>query len=321
MIDTEIVTNAVGKLMESKRKVYPQHTNRISQLDDVCERRLFYRRTAYDKAQSKDNNFMGILETGTILEPLIMRIIGEIGEYSTPQFRIVGQQIITKDSLLDKYQISGTIDGMLQVKNGDGWKTEAVIDVKTSNPNIFQQLDGYESLGKYSWTKSYRGQLQLYALANNIDTCCLIFINKANLYDIKIITFPLDMQYAESLLQKADRVNQSIKTKIPPPQINNSDTCPNCAFFSFCCPELTTGRDLQICDNEELEAILNRLDELKPTTKEFDELEKQRDALLVRGADISCGKWLITWTKTTTNYKAKEASISETWRKKIIKAA
>lgn len=322
MISTESVQIAVNGLLEAKAKPYPQHVNRISSLDYPCERQLFYQRTAWDQAAPRSPAFQGVLETGTTLEPVIERILSEIGEAHDPPFRIVGQQTTTNDRLLKQYQISGTIDGFLQVRRPvnergavgnlawSGWETVSVCDIKTSNPNVFRSLDGYESLGRYSWTRAYRGQLSLYALAHNLEQCTLIFVNKANLYEVKIIHFPLDMAYCERLLQKAERINLAVEMNEPPEGINDPDKCPECPFLAYCCPSYSTGGKLQVVDEPELEAILDRLGELSGASEEVKDLEKQRDLLLVKGQDIAVGQWLVVWKQTANG----------SWKKSITGA-
>lgn len=314
------IQTGLSAVLESKKTTYPCHVNRISSMDDPCVRRLYYARTAWDKAEPTENSLQGIFETGNLLEPVIERIVSEVGGASTPAWRIVGSQITTNDMLLKQYQISGTIDGFLQVMTEHGtWDTLGVIDIKTMSANIFNTINNYSSLLKYPWTRKYRGQLMLYSLAHNLETCFTLLVNKNNLYDMKLIEFPLDMDYCEGLLKKAAAVNQAIQDETPPVKLNDSDECPRCKFASFCCPDFTTGKEMQISDNGELEAIMNRLEELDPLASEYAELEKQRDALLIKGQDVVCGKWLVTWKKTVTEYKSKTAYTLEGWRKKIVK--
>jgi len=275
-------------------------------------------RTAWDKVGERDDGLQGIFETGNLLEPVIERIISQVGEIAEPPFRIVGTQTPTKDNLLDRYQISGSIDGFWQSKQNGQWKTEGVVDIKTSNPNVFQGLSDYESLSKYSWTRKYRGQLMLYALAHNLEKCILLFVNKTNLFQMKIIEFDLDYGYAENLLQKANAVNQAIKIKEPPKGLNDPDECPRCPFVSICCPDYDTGGNLQISTDEELETVLTRLRELDLIAKELKALEKRRDQLLIKGQDIACGKFLVLWTKVKATRKPSPGGSYEYWRKKIV---
>lgn len=315
-----MISTGLTKFLQSKKKKYPCHVNRISQLDEPCLRKLYYNRTAWDKATDVEDSLQGIFETGNVLEPVIERIVSEIGQLSEPQFRIVGTQTATDDDLLKEYQISGTIDGFLQIKENDRWQTKGVVDIKTMSPNIYPAINSYDDLLRYPWTAKYRGQLMLYALAHNIDHCYILCVNKTNLYQMKFIDFDLEMEYCDRLLAKAKKVNEAIKADKPPEGINDPDQCPKCKFFSHCCPDIETKGNLQVSDNTELEGIFERLAELEPAAKQYKNLKKSRDNILIKGQDIAIGRWLVTWRKTTAHYKAKEAYRKDIWRKKIESA-
>jgi hypothetical protein len=310
---TPDIQSGIAAVLRPKKKQYPCHTNRISALDDPCLRRLYYMRTAWDKANEIDDGLQGIFESGNILEPIIERIVSEVGQQSNPPFRIVGTQTTTNDKLLKEYQISGTIDGFLQIKEGETWVTKGIVDIKTMSPNIYPRINDYESLGRYSWTRKYRGQLQLYALAHNLDTCYILFVNKSNLFEMKLIEFPIDFQYCENLLSKARLVNAAIESDTPPAGVNHPKECTGCRWLSYCCPDLVTGAGLQIADNPELESIMDRMGELEKQADEYADLEKQRDEILIKGQNVAVGQWLITWKQTS--------GIKPQWRKTISRTA
>jgi len=305
-IDVQSGLNAV---LESKRRTYPQHVNRISSLDDPCLRRLYYRRAAWDKAVPHPTSLVGVFETGNILEPVIERIVSEVGHASNPRWRIVGSQTPTNDKFLQDYQIAGSIDGFLQVFQDDRWQTAGVVDIKTASGNIYPQINGYDDLGRYPWTRAYRGQLMTYAFAHDMEDCYILFVNKQNLYDMKFVHFKVDMDYMERLLQRATAVNRAITDDVAPEGINDPDVCPKCQWFAYCTPSFSTGGNLQVVDNEELEIVLTRMHELSPEVAEYRDLEKQRDLMLTKGRDMAVGPFLVTWKQTK----------SKAWRKSIVK--
>lgn len=314
------IQSGLEAVLKAKKKPFPSHVNRISGMDDKCLRRLYYSRHDWDKAEPNDDRLQGTLETGTILEPVIERIVSEVGGASTPPFRVVGTQTTTNDKLLKEYQISGTIDGFVQEKTENGWTTLGVVDIKTMSPNVYPQINSYDDLCKYSWTRRYRGQLMLYALAHNIEDCFILAVNKANLFDMKFIHFKVDMAYCEELLKKAETVNEAIKTEIPPQGINDPDECPTCKFYSFCNPSLKLGTELEMVDEPELESVLERIADLTPAADEYDELVKRRDQLLIQGKNIVCGHWLVQWKQIEKNFKpqpAKDGYTRTEWRKTI----
>jgi len=309
----------IAAVLKPLKKRYPAHVNRISALDDPCLRRLYYMRHDWEQAEETDDGLQGIFQTGNILEPVIERIISEIGASCVPPIRIVGTQMATRDDLLEKYQIGGTIDGLLQTQIDGQWLTAGVLDTKTMSPNTFRAIDGYADLSRYPWTRKYRGQLMLYALAHNLESCFILMVNKTNLYDIKITSFPVDMAYCEGLLSKAQQVNEALEFGEPPEGIEDPDACPKCPWFSFCAPDLKPSGNLEIIDNDELAAVLDRLEELSPAAEEIADLEKQRDAMLTKGQDVACGGWMVLWNRSEQHRKAQAEHIVEVWRKKISK--
>lgn len=313
------IQSGIAAVLHGRKRKYPCHVNRISALDEPCLRRLYYLRHDWDKASDTPDGLQGVFETGTVLESVIQRIVSEVGEASSPRWRIVGSQMPTNDALLVKYQIAGTIDGFLQMEWDGRWVTVGVVDIKTMSANIYPTIHGYADLARYPWTRKYRGQIMLYALAHNQEQCHLLLVNKQNLYEMKLVSFPLDLSYCEALLAKAEAVNAALADNTPPPGVNDPDECPRCPFYSFCAPDLATGGDLQIVDNAELEAVLDRLDMLAAVGREMAELEKVRDALLVKGQDVACGTWLVTWKRHEIHYQAQPARQAEQWRKKVVR--
>lgn len=316
------IANAIDDFLHGKTKAFPQHVNRISSLDDPCLRRLYYSRHDWDKATPVSPRLQGIFETGKLLEPVIERVISEIGHTAKPAWGIVGSQTPTKDNLFKQYQISGSIDGFLQTYDAanDTWETQGVIDIKTASPNIYPRINSLADLDQYGWTRKYRGQLMLYALGHNLSKCFILFVNKANLYEMKFVEFEIDMAYCESLLSKAETINNAIEAETPPEGINEADECLNCRFFSFCCPPISMGDSISIEDQEELENIIDAMQEYETMYKLYEDLKKQRDSILdkFQGKNIVCGKWMILWKLIKVNYKPRPARTVEQWRKKII---
>lgn len=308
---------SIASVLEKRKKIFPQHVNRISSIDDPCIRRLYFARHDWDKKSPVDTGLQGVFETGNILEPVIERIVSEVGTAGKPKWRIVGTQTPTNDDMLKAHQISGTIDGFLQIENDGKFETAGVIDIKTMSPNIFARMHTLNDLDRFEWTKKYRGQVELYALAHNLETGYLLLVSKQNLYDMKLIEVPVDMDHCESLLRKADIVNEAIKTETLPDGINDAAVCGRCWFKSFCCPEYLTGEGVFVNDDSDMESIFDRLAELESVKKEIKALEQERDAKLVKGRDMVCGRFIVTWKEIHVHRKAQEAKDTTQWRKNI----
>ena len=314
------IKSGMDKFLAKKKQTRAVNTNHCSALGELCLRKLFYSRTEYDKAKPVGDYLAGIYKTGKLLEPVIKHIAQSVGMESVPQWRVIAEQTAVNDKLFRSYNISGTKDGFLQTrKDGFDWETVGVVDYKTMSDNVFKSINDFDDLKRYPWTKKYIAQGNLYALADNVEGCMLVCINKQNLGQMKLIWIPLDMEYCERLLSKAEAVNKAVDTKIPPEKINEPDVCDACTFKSICCPEYTATGGLEILNNGELVDILDELDELDDTRKHINNLAKRRDALLEKGKNVVIGDYVISWKLSQTHYKAKPASVTEAWRKTIKK--
>ncbi len=314
-----VLDKGVETVLRAKRRNYPCHVNRISRLGHPCERYLYHCRVDWDKAAPVSNGLQGVFETGNILEPVIERIISEVGAAAEPPFRVVGQQTQTRDNLLDRHQISGTCDGFWQVLDGPHWRTQAVVDFKTCSPNIFQSLDGIESLNRYPWTRLYIDQVLVYAFAHSTDNAfldgLLAFVNKGNLWEIKLIPIPFDLERVEGLIQKADRVNVAVETGQAPPKLNQPETCNRCEYAHVCLPELTSDGTLQISTDSGLEELLEERRQTEAAWSRHNIIDRHLKKVLIEGQDLVCGPFVIRWSEKSRKETIQPACTY--WQKKI----
>jgi len=310
------VAESVTELALRDRSVRRDKSNRASSLGHPCARHLVLRRTDGEKADLPSPSLAGLFGTGNVLEPVIERILSSAGQAADPRWRIVGSQKELVSTVLTDHQISGHIDGVIQTQEGDIWKDYGVCDIKTSNPNVFNNLSDVESLEKYFWTQRYIAQLTVYALGTEQKRCVLIFINKANLFEIKIIEWELDMKIAEELLAKARLINDHIRGGTLPDKLNRPDICGRCEMAHVCLPELKGTTGLKIISDVDLADMLDRRDLLEAAKKEFDAIERKLKAQLVGGTDVVCGNHMITWKEVSK--KAYSVAATTYFQKKII---
>lgn len=310
----------VEKILLQEAKVLPHKSNWASVLSDKCLRRLVYYRTNWDAQLPPDARLQGIFNTGKKLERVVRNIINEIGREAKPQWELIDTGVKLNDVFLSEHDIGGEPDTFLKIWGSNGEKPKIVgpVELKGFDSNLFKQVHTIEDFKKYAWMLKYLGQLQIYEIGSNFEIGWFLIFNKSNLWEYRIIEYPLDYAFVEKLVKASDEVNRHVKAKTLPDKINDPDECPKCPFASICNPEYSTGGNLQISDDVELEGILNRLKELEPTKEEIDDLEKVRDNILIKGQDIAIGKWVILWKKVVKNMKATEAKAIEYWQKKIV---
>lgn len=311
----DLIAESVEREGAKKRGQRRDKSNTASAIGHPCIRNLIYRRTAWDKAQPISVGLAGVYETGHELQPVIERILSAAGQAATPRWRVIGSETELRSELLEKYQISGHIDGVIQVQDGDSWDDYGVCDIKTSTPNVFNNLSDYDSLSKYPWMENYIAQLSVYAIGTSQTRCLLIFVNKANLFEVKVIEWDLDQAFAETLLKKAQAINDFIVEGELPPKINRPDICGRCQFAAECMPDLEAAEGMTIVADEDLTELLDRRAELQAASKEFAGIDRKLKARLVGGKDIICGNHVIVWTERSK--KAFSVAATTFWQKKI----
>lgn len=298
---------AIAKVMAAKKRAFPCHVNRISNMGHPCERYLYHCRADWDKAKSIPDSLQGIFDQGKTLEPILVAYFNtQVGPNCEPPLRIIGQQITTNDSLLTDYQISGSIDGLLQryvdaacpVDLGT-WETIAVVDIKTAGQNPYRGYCDLRSLYAHTWSTGYIAQLMLYSFAHNLQGCVIFFVDKSNIFfNWKPVEFDIDMGLIEGLLQKAKRVNDAVKAKTPPEtRINRPDYCKECRFAHICLPDLEIGTETKIITSPDIIIAVTEHQRLKPLKSQAVAAEKRMKDMLVPGQNAVAGSYVLEWTK------------------------
>lgn len=293
---------AIEKALEPLKKSYPCHVNRISSMGHPCERYLYHCRVDWDKSRTIATSLAGIFEQGKTLEPILMAHFNtKIGPNCDPPLRIVGQQATTADNLLAEYEISGSIDGLLQQHDAytNLWITLAVVDIKTAGQNPYRGYCDLQSLYAHTWSTGYIAQLMLYSFAHNLEKCVIFFVDKSNIYaNWKAVEFDVDFAFIEELLQKARRVNEAVKAKTPPEtKIDRPDYCKECRFAHICMPDLEIGAETKIITSGEVIGAITEHMRLKPFGLQAVAAGKRMRDMLVPGQNAVAGPYMLEWTQ------------------------
>ncbi len=324
---TEIVVpdiaQDIDKYLAGESRVLPHRTNWASDLADPCIRKLVYHRTVWQQQAKPDAYLQGIFETGRRLEQIIINNLNQVGQQAQPQWGLAANGATLNDKFLTEHQIGCNPDVFLKVWPPDDARPHFIGpgDVKSCDPNVFRTVNTLEDMQRKPYMRRYIGQVTIYELSSNFERGWIILVNKSNLYDVKLIEIPLDYQYAESLVQKADCVNAHVAAGTLPPQINNPEDCNRCPYKAYCCPPCATGGNLKQVDIPELSEVLDRLHELQAYVTEIETLEKTKGKILdtLKGQDVVCGPYLIQWSKSEGMSKPQEAKPWVRWNKKIIR--
>jgi len=124
------------------------------------------------------------------------------------------------------------------------------------------------------WLRKYPGQLMTYMLFKNCDAGVWFFFEKqSGQYFWWIL--PLDYDYADSLLRRAECCEKNVKAGlIPKPEY--CEECTQCAFaLTYCFPDKDFGPGFEMLDDETLETKIKRMKELEEPVKEYKILKKE----------------------------------------------
>lgn len=300
------VSGDVTKLLQSGRRRSPTHTNRTSSIGHPCARYLTYQRTHWQSFADHDEFLLGIFATGNEIEPIAERILSKAGMNGDPKWRLVGGQSDIDDKFLKSHQISGHIDGILQIWFDERWINWAVADIKTAGDSTFsiQSVDDLTNPDKPLFYSSWRSQLMMYAFGCNLERCALILISKSNIYNIKVIWFDVDYDHVESLLKKADVVNEAVagfesngrtpeaEESFFPAKINKPKVCNKCPVAHICNPVIRLEAKALFIDDHAAELLDERAD-LLPYSKRFNVVNDGLKEVLPEGELIFCGNHVI----------------------------
>jgi len=282
LTDTEAV-EAIKAGKGKKIKNYPQYVTRASEIGHPCERYLVYSITNWPDKAPYDRELQFIFEGGNKVEDLAVQDFIDAG------FKVYRPE--PDSSLAEKKPaISGHLDFRVDFGNG----IPETIECKGLSKFDWDRLNCLEDFftSKKVYIRKYPAQLQLY-LYFKAEERGRFYLKSIPGFQPKLITVYLDYEYVETLLQKAERVEVHIKNKTLPDCIDDYSVCERCGFLHLCTPEIKR-QPMEMIDDEELIAMLDRHEELKPLSAEYEELDKNLKRSFEGSERLMIGNYLIT---------------------------
>jgi CRISPR/Cas system-associated exonuclease Cas4 (RecB family) len=297
-------------LKASRIKQYPQNNLRASGIGHECDRYHYHSIKDWREKALHDPILQSIFDEGGLHETDVIKQLMDLG------FQVVEQQ---RSFQIDSPKITGHIDGIIRWDGHD-----FPFDVKSISGLDFDKIDSAEDLlySKKEHQKAYIAQIQLYMLMTNNEYGCFILKNKQT-GEIKPIWCQIDFVYCDNLLKRAERVYKALADNEPPKRVDNIDLCSKCSFAHICLPDLKATA-ISTIDDQELAATMERMDQLKPMVKEYEELEAQVDEIKnnVGAGDFICGDYLLKIKEMTRTSKVPitfEFQKTTFLQKKIVK--
>lgn len=292
-----MIVERIDTYKASKIKQRPVLSNRASSLGHPCLRFNVFERTRWQEKTLHDVAVQYRFDDGDMHERQVMRDLEDAGfqvferhrDFSWPKFNItahVDVKLVVEPWMVDAappevqplLQIGHAIPAEVKSAAKFSWeKIQTVQDMRTS---------------RYAYMQTYPAQLTVYELFSNEPIGLFLFKNK-DTGRLKELWMPLDFEYGESLLKKAEQINTCVQAGTIPAPIPWSDTiCGRCAYQHICLPE-ARREALDLSDDPELEAKLKRRAELAQAATEYDELDKELKATFREKPKIMVGDFLV----------------------------
>ena len=275
------INKALRESLEKQIKVYPCNNLRASNLGHPCERYLYLLLRHWDEQKPHDVGLQSIFNLGNSIE-----------EYTIENIKRAGFEVITptvRSWKIEKPLITGREDIRIKDENGE----LLPVEIKGISPFEFDKLNTVEDFlrSKRPYIRGYPAQLQTYMYYFAKEKGFFALTNKLT-GETKFIEMPFDYEYAESLLQKAERIYKALDEEAPPDACEDISVCEDCSLAHICgeCRRVPADIDL----DEELDALIDRKNELAAAKKEYEQIDKEIKARIGERDKVITGQYLIT---------------------------
>ena len=274
------INERLFKAKADKITVYPCRNIRASNLGFPCERYLYLLIKHWDEQKPHDVGLQNIFDLGNTLEEHTIKNIKEAGfEVITPTVR---------SWKIDKPLITGREDIRIKDENGE----LIPVEIKGISPQEFDKLNSVDDFlkSKKAYIQQYPAQLFVYMYHFGKEKGFFALTNKLT-GQTKFIEVPLDYEYGEKMLQKAERIYKALDENNPPEACEDISICENCSLQHICGECRRIPADIEI--DGELDELIKRKEELAPAKKEYEEVDKEIKQKVGEREKVITGEYLI----------------------------
>ena len=257
---TEMVTKRKATL-QAKINRYPRTHFIASDIHD-CDRYMVHSVLDWEKRPLHDEWLQQLFDAGNREEESVKQRMAADG------WNIIHQQTPFEiKSKTGEIICRGKIDGKI-VYN----RISIPWEIKSMDGNAFRSITGVESFQKSPFYRKYPRQMQLYLFGNNAEGGLFTI---SDFRHEKYLPIALDYGECEHILQRLERNWSHVKAKTYPERMDyDAGICGKCPFLHVCLPDIKNA-GAKMIDNEELCGQLERWNELRHLSKEYDGLDKR----------------------------------------------
>ena len=300
------------KIVEAKAKKiknYPCHVVRASEIGHPCEKYLVLSITNWQDKAPYDAGLQFVFEGGNHVEEMAIKDFEEAG------FKVYRPEP-DKAIAESRPRVTGHIDIRVDFGTGKVYTGE----IKGLNKYDFDSLNCLDDFfrSKKVHIRKYPAQLMTYMYIKGEEEG-FFYLKSIPGFQPKFIWIKLDYDYMEKMLQKTERVEKYVSEGIVPQGIDDYDICKNCGFWHICLPEVK-NTELELLTDPELEQKLERWNEIKPLSKEYDELDREIKKAINGHEKLMIGNFLIQGKEIQRKaYIPKPVDASSYWKYSIVK--
>lgn len=258
----------------------------------ACERRMVYELVAADKQPPFPPEVLAKFRRGEDRERDLLADLSRIGRDADPAFSLVSQQ--ERFALKDhkgRTAIVGKVDARLQVAG-----VRAPLEVKAWSPQLVDRIETFDDLFESPWTRSGGYQLLSYLYGAG-EPFGFLLLDRSGLPQLVPVELDANLDRMEEFLSRAERVLDHRHAGTFPDFLDDAAECRRCPWYGHTCNPPLNAVGAQVLADPELEAALERREQLKAAAEEFSHLDKDIKARLrgvesgIAGAFQIIGKW------------------------------
>ena len=283
----------LSKRAAEPRRAYLPRSSNIPE----CARQGVYEIVAYNQRKPFDIHLIARFEEGDRQEAWVMAELANIGAELKPKFRLVETQSDLPKEFIDKYGLTGHIDGKIEFGG-----RRVPLEIKSMNPNLWDNIQMVSDLIADPFYSRYYRQMLSYMKASN-ETECLLITSDC-LGHIRFIIVPFsETDFEEMVVKKVTTINEYVKKNegkssdwdLPERILYSEDQCGRCPFIHICVPDVTSGARVRFADDEKMAAMIDRHQEIKPFADEFKAIDEtlKDDLKLLKEPMLVVGDWIV----------------------------
>lgn len=275
------IKDTLEQTAQNKIRVYPVEHLSASRLGHPCERYLYLLLKNWQEVKPHDVGLQHVFDLGNSIEDYAIERLKEAGfECITPTVR---------SWKIDSPLITGRED--LRIKDPETGELFPA-EVKGLSPTEYEKLNSVEDFlnSKKHYVRAYPTQLFVYEYKFAKEKGFFVLVNKLS-GEIKIIEVPLDYEFGDQCLQKAERIYKAVETDTPPESCDDISVCEQCNLQHICGQVKRIPTDIELDD--ELENLINRKSELAEAKREYEDIDKQIKAKVGEREKVITGTYLV----------------------------